>query len=377
MKGIYIYQCPIEEDNSKQFVGILKKVYAQYEVFKKNITTDFDLINLKRNYNKNPFVRFFAYLFFSNVFDYSDIKDKKYDYVYIRRINPNCRSIICMLKQLRKINPNCKILYEIPTYPYDFEHKGFLGKIQLIIDKVFRKKLYLYVDKIVIITDEEKIFGCKTLKISNGVDVNSIPICSKKEFDSQNISLIAVAQFAFWHAYERVIEGLYQYYKKGGASNIVLHLIGNGAELQKYKDLVNKYKLNEFVIFHGALFGDQLSDVFNKADIAISSLGCHRINIFTASALKTREYFCRGLPIITSTKVDIIPDDFKYALRVPEDDTPIDIDRVIDFAKNVYINKETNQSDRVVTTKMIRKFAENNCSMESAMKNVINYFSDK
>lgn len=60
-------------------------------------------------------------------------------------------------------------MYEIPTYPYDMEHKGISSIFVLFIDKIYRKKLHKYVDRIVTLTDDEKIFNCKTLKITNWI----------------------------------------------------------------------------------------------------------------------------------------------------------------------------------------------------------------
>lgn len=368
MKGIYIYHDLQNAHASKQVVGVLKKINTQYELFKSSITEDFVLLNLKRNYNNNSFLRFFAYIFLQNAFDITALKKDSFDFVYIRRINPNCRSVLCMLKNLKKNNKNCKIVYEIPTYPYDFEHKGTKGKIQLIIDKLFRNKLHKYVDRIVTLTEDKEIFCCPTLQITNGVDVKSIPVSKKKTFDSNNISLIAVAQFAFWHGYERVIEGLHNYYDKGGMVNVTLHLVGNGPELEKYRQLVSIFHLENNVIFHGALYGEQLNEVFDVADIALCSLACHKINIYIASELKSREYLCRGLPIVTSTKIDIINKDFKYALHIPEDDSAVNIVDIVDFACKLY------ESSRSLVTSEIRTFAEENCDMESAMKDVIAFY---
>ena len=361
MKGLYIYY-DLTTQNTKA-VGIQKKINSQYELFNTIIDEGCDLVNLHIKGSKNIFLRFFKYLFCNNIFETDNILNTKYDYIYIRRIIPNCKAVIHLLKKLKKKN-NCKILYELPTYPYDFEHKSFSSKISLFIDKIYRIRLSKYVDRIVTLTDDKEIFGCKTLRITNGVDVKSIPICKKNVYDSNSINLIAVAQFKFWHGYDRVIEGLHKYNGK----NVFLHFVGNGTEIEKYKQLVQEYQLQRQVFFHGTLSGKELDEVFNMSDIALCSLGCHRINIFEGSFLKSREYLCRAIPIVTSTKIDIIPDDFDYCLRVPEDESSIDIEKIVKFAKRIYSSDE-----RIEITKIIREFAENNCSMENAMKSVFDY----
>lgn len=362
MKGIYIFDIANQNDGS---IGIVKKIQTQKKFFDCIADEGCDFVNISLKKIKNKGKCFLSYLFSTTTFDLSFLQGKKYDFVYIRRIIPNCKSVIKLLHLLKKANPACKIVYEIPTYPYDFEHNTLLLRLYLFIDKIYRKQLHKYVDRIATLTDDTEIFGCKTLKITNGVDCKSIPVCKKENYNHEKINLIAVAQFAFWHGYERVIEGLHNYGKK----DVLLHLVGNGTELEKYKKLVTEYGLEEQVIFYGALSGDELTRVFDTADIALCSLACHKINIYIASMLKSREYLCRGLPVVTSTRIDIIPKDFEFCLHVPEDDTAIDMQKIVDFADSLY----TDVNRQNVIGK-IRAFAEQNCGMESAMKNVMDYF---
>lgn len=366
MKGLFIY-FDLSNDNINS-VGIIKKVLSQYSLFNNFFSEGCDIYNLPLKGSKKRVFRLFKYLFCKKAFDFKSLENKKYDCIYIRRITPNCLSVIYLLKSLRKVNCSSKIVYEIPTYPYDFEHKTIQAKILLYIDKIYRKKLSTYIDRIVTLTDDKQIFGCETLKITNGVDLKSIPICKKDYYDLKKINLIAVAQFSFWHGYERVIEGIYKY----GKEDVILHLVGNGAELEKYRSLVKRLHLERQVIFYGALSGDELTKVFDIADVAICSLACHRINLQVTSVLKSREYLSRALPIITSAAIDIIPKDFKYVLRVPEDDTPIDIEKIVSFSNNLYSEDGKNI---MIVRKEIRSFAEDNCGMDKAMKNVLEYFN--
>ena len=364
MKGLYIYHDMSQKENMAA-IGVLKKVFSQHKLFDSIADEGCNLVNLQFKCSKNRLVRVFSYLFSNNTFDLSWLKNKKYDFVYIRRIIPNSRSAIKLLRLLREQNPSCKIVYEIPTYPYDAEHRSLTSKVVLFIDYIWRKYLYKYIDRFATLTDDKKIFNCPTLKIANGVDCASIPVCAKTEFDSNKINLIAVAQFSFWHGYERVIEGLHNYPK----DNVVLHLVGGDSpELKKYKLLVEKYGLEKQVVFHGALYGDKLTKIFDESDIALCSLGAHRAQIYVASFLKSREYLCRGLPMVSSTKIDIVPDDFNYMLRVPEDDSAIDIASIVSFANKIYNGNRENVADE------IRFFAENNCSMSKSMSTVIEFF---
>ncbi|MBP5267701.1 MAG: glycosyltransferase, partial [Ruminococcus sp.] len=278
MKGLYIYFDFIRDEEREKHVGILKKIHGQRQCLERNLGGECELVNLPRALGQNSPLLFFSFLLSTRTFDLSPVTGRKYDYVYIRRIDPVCRSVIRMLRTLRKENPHGKIVWEIPSYPYDPLYRmTFPGKLKLPIDSFYRTKLVRYVDRIVTLTPDDKLFGCRTLKITNGAECGMIPVSKKSSYDHESINLIAVAQFGFMHGYERVVKGLLHYQRK----NIILHFVGDGDELRKYKALTKKYELEAQVLFYGPLFGEQLSDIFNNADIALCPLAAHRANLFS------------------------------------------------------------------------------------------------
>jgi hypothetical protein len=310
-----------------------------------------------------------SYLFldsFANI----EINYKEIDFIYIRRFIPTTNSLIKILRKIKKNNPNCKVIYEIPTYPYDKEHYNNIKQyVILLIDKIFRKKLSHYVDKIITLSDDDQIFNIPTIKIINGINCKDIQIASTSVINTNNIiNLLAVAFFSFWHGYERLIAGLYEYYKSEQKCIINIHFVGDGPELVKYKKLVDNYSLNKYVFFYGVLNGKDLDNIYNICNIAVSSLKSHRINVFKTSTLKSREYLAKGLPIISSTKIDVLPENFKYCYYVPEDDSPIDINEIVKFYE--YIYKNENIED---VRKNIREFAEKNIDINVTMEPVIKY----
>lgn len=367
MKGLYIYFDFIRDEERGKHVGVLKKIHSQRECLERNLGGECGLVNLPRALGQNSPLLLPSFLLSTRTFDLSLVTGGRYDYVYIRRIDPACRSVIRMLRALREGNPDAKIVWEIPTYPYDpIYRRTPAGRLKLPIDRLYRARLARYIDRIVTLTPDGELFGCRTLRITNGVDCGAIPACKKTSYDRGSINLIAVAQFGFHHGYERAIEGLRLYRGK----NVILHMVGDGDELARYKALAKEYGLEGQVLFYGPLFDGRLSDVFDAADMALCPLACHRINMFLSSALKSREYLCRGLPIVTSTPIDIIPDGFRYCMRVPEDDSPLDIQGIVDFADSVY----GGGLPRVAVAAEIRSFAERMCGMDVSMKNVIDFF---
>ncbi len=94
--------------------------------------------------------------------------------------------------------------------------------------------------------------------------------------------------------------------------------------------LIEKYHIKDNVIFHGTLFGDELTKVFNQCQFAIGSLGRHRSGITVIKTLKNREYATRGIPFIYSEQ-DSDFDNQPYVLKASADESPIDIQRIVDF----------------------------------------------
>ena len=86
--------------------------------------------------------------------------------------------------------------------------------------------------------------------------------------------------------------------------------------------------------FHGQQQGEALTEAFDKADFAIGSLGRHRSGIDKIKTLKNREYAARGIAFIYS-ETDEDFDHQPYVMKAPADESPIDIQQVMDFARKV------------------------------------------
>lgn len=98
------------------------------------------------------------------------------------------------------------------------------------------------------------------------------------------------------------------------------HVVGDGAEMPLYQELAAKYGLGQKVKFYGFQSGARLEEIYSTADIALSSLGIHRIGLKTAQTLKSKEYGAKGLPIISEYLVEEYPKGEAYQLVVPMDE---------------------------------------------------------
>ncbi len=101
-----------------------------------------------------------------------------------------------------------------------------------------------------------------------------------------------------------------------------------------------KYQIKNHVIFHGQLFGNDLDAVFNQCQFAIGSLARHRSGITIIKTLKNREYATRGLPFIYSEQ-DCDFDQQPYVIKAPADESPIDINLIIEFLGRFDLKPET------------------------------------
>lgn len=268
------------------------------------------------------------------------IREQRVGLVYMRSEHNASPFLIRFVKQLNLLG--VKIVMEVPTYPYDQEYITFRSKCSLLIDRLFRRRLAKGLSAIVTFSNEETIFGQRTISVSNGVDFQSLPL-NRRHPTAGELHLIGVAEIHFWHGFDRVVAGLADYYRKSAnGCKVYFHIVGEFSgqrERDEILPLIEKYHLEEYVLLYGSLFGGELDKVFAKADIAVGSLGRHRSNITHIKTLKNREYAVRGIPFLYSE----IDEDFEgkpYILKIPADESPLDIGRVIEFYSGLTIQPE-------------------------------------
>ena len=269
------------------------------------------------------------------------------EFVYARCFQNANPWLIRFFKKLKQAGIHA--VTEIPTYPYDAEFVGFsrMTRLNLKVDQTFRHRLYTQQDAVVTFSDAEVIFGQRTIRISNGVDFDSIPLHNYQPSNSQPsaLHLIGVAEVHYWHGFDRLIAGLGEYYRTSALSpqpsafkEVFFHIVGGVGPSEMYDsmhapgfhELMEKYQIRNKVIFHGQLFGQALDDVFNQCQFAVGSLARHRSGITNIKTLKNREYATRGIPFIYSEQ-DTDFDHQPYVLKAPADESPINIQQIIDF----------------------------------------------
>ena len=287
--------------------------------------------------------------------------------VYARSFMNASPVLVHLFDKLKKAGIKC--VTEIPTYPYDSEFKGYplKYKIPLYIDKMFRNALAAKMEAIVTFSNEKSIFGKRTIRISNGIDLDIIPL--HNPLKQGDIHLIAVAEIHYWHGFDRLVAGMGEYYKQNpDGRKVYFHVVGweddRGTTSNGYltvNQMANRYGIEKYIINHGKLFGEKLDEVFNQCVFAIGSLGRHRSGITNIKTLKNREYSARGISFIYS-EIDSDFDGKPYIIKAPADESPINIQEIIDFI-NTHDFKPSE----------IRKTVEHlswKCQMEKVISNI-------
>ena len=271
-------------------------------------------------------------LIYRDIVEY--VKKQNIQLLYIRyTVNANI-AYYFFLRDIAKLG--VKIYLEIPTYPYDGEMKctSIRATIKKYMEMFLRNRWKGLVYRIVTSSMAEKIYGIPTIIISNA-PAHKLP--TKKALSVEGtINMIAVANLAFWHGYDRLIRGMANYYQSYPELKVFLTIAGVGRPeiYNELKALTDELKLNDYVKFIGSKSNTELNPYFEESHLAIGCLGCHRKNIVEVKSLKNVEYAMRGIPMVYSeSNTDF--DGRPYVLRVPADDTDIDVKLLCDFVKQL------------------------------------------
>lgn len=329
----------------KENSGIRKKVFAQVNALKR-YGLEVDIVYFENNkifvvgdnsnttFEANDKLQFLSFLY-GGFLENLDIKT--YKYVYIRHFLTN-PLFLNLLSKLKKRNGGIKIFMEIPTYPYRFEFADMplVKRLGLWIDERCLPYFKKYIDRIITFSAEKEIFGIPTIMTDNGIDIEQFPMIPKVAFNGRSIHLFGLANVQKWHGYDRIIEGLKGYYSTKKDIEVIFDIGGNGSEILPLKQRVADYGLTDKVIFHGFVSGDDLTKLFEQTHVGVGSFGMHRIGVADGqtSTLKAREYAARGLPIVLGHQDRGFPDGFPYLLELPADESPVDIQKIV----NLYLS---------------------------------------
>lgn len=258
-----------------------------------------------------------------------------------------------------------KIICEFYTYPYDTEFDS--DNLDILTDKYYSVYLKKVFSMSVNYNNYTEIMGIPSVGISNGIDLNKTPLAALPDDNQDSFNMISVSTMFPWHGYDRLIEGIHYYYKNGGHKKVVLHMIGEGKELDNYKKIVKLHKLEEHVIFYGRITDyTKLNQLFDHMNIAVGSVGMHRLNLVNVSPIKSAEYCARGIPFVINYDDVSFPDECQFVLKVDRNENPLDINEIMKFSNNCRNEK---------TSRFMRDYAKNNLSWTAQMGSVLKRFN--
>jgi hypothetical protein len=169
--------------------------------------------------------------------------------------------------------------------------------------------------------------------IANGIIVDSVPLRKTPLSDPDNLHILFVGNVSRWHGLDRMIQGIAGY---KGSVRVQFHIVGDGDELDRLKQLKDSIAPHADIHFHGFMTGHELDAMFDLCHIAVGSLGIHRKGLQQTSELKAREYCARGIPYIIACGDADFPDDFPWIFRLSADESPVEVEKVVAFAHSVF-----------------------------------------
>jgi hypothetical protein len=147
-------------------------------------------------------------------------------------------------------------------------------------------------------------FRIPTRVIANGFDTEQVKELPPPNNSAPNLVFIG-SPGCPWHGVEKLAPFADTY------PEIQIHLVG-------YDQLPGLDRVPANLHLHGYLKQAEYIKILGMADATIGSLGLHRINVYEASTLKTRECLSYGIPLILPYKdTDLDDIDSEHILKIP------------------------------------------------------------
>jgi len=205
--------------------------------------------------------------------------------------------------------------------------------------------------------------------ITNGVDMDKIPMRSGLNYDGKNLVLMLMrgAQgLVPYDGTDRLLKGMAKY---NGPVNIKMYFVGSS--FPEEMKLVEKLGLKNQVFFTGKLIDDDLTEMLKKCHLSIGTLAIHRKNQKEGSVLRVNESLARGIPVVVAYEdMELNSDEnFKpFYHKLAPDDSVIDMQELCDFADKTYAIKDNHVA--------IRELAKKNIDYNIKIAQSINYIQE-
>lgn len=174
--------------------------------------------------------------------------------------------------------------------------------------------------------------GYKTFVVSNGASIDTEFVSEAPQFTNTLRAFMLVGDNAPWQGFERITEGLKRFSDKN--FSVEVSIIGIDHMDTTHLHLPPNCKLS-FLKKSTTFFETYALKDYH---LAFSTLALYKKGMHEAASLKLRDNMLRGFPMVLGyNDTDVSGNaDFKpYTLQVPNDSSPLDFARIIDFYKTV------------------------------------------
>ena len=224
--------------------------------------------------------------------------------------------------RLMKIAP---VIEEINTNDLT-QHEG-LGGLYSLYNRFTRGIFLRRVRGLVTVSRELEVspafalYRKPTRTIANGIDLESFTPLPAPNNHIPRLVFIGSPGYP-WHGVDKLVDFARRF------PDLQLDIIG-------YEKLPEFEPLPANLNLHGYLSSEQYQNVLAGADVAISSLALHRIQLEEASTLKSRECLAFGLPLVVAyLDTDLENQECDFLLKIPnkEDNIHTHGEAIRDFA---------------------------------------------
>ena len=230
----------------------------------------------------------------------------------------------------------------------------------LMNEKIWGDSYIRNINLVVSVTKEileyQKNKGAKnSIVVANGINVNDYKLRNQPDFELplKILFLKGTSTDAPWNGLERIINSIDKYI---GKKNIELIICGHYIQ--------GEIPIKSYIKHLGYLNKEQVDKLMDEVHIGFSTMALYKQGLQEASSLKTREYISRGLPFIYAyNDTDLNKDSEEFTFKFQNDESLIDMEKVVGFAKRVLNDKE-------MPGKM-RKYSEGHLDYDVKMKRLL------
>ena len=207
--------------------------------------------------------------------------------------------------RLMRIAP---VIEEINTN--DLTQHADLGGVYSLYNRLTRGLFLRRVRGLVTVSRELEVspaftvYHKPTCTISNGIDLDAFTPLPAPNNRIPRLVFIGSPGYP-WHGIDKLVGFARRH------ADVQLDIVGYD-RLPEFEPLPHNLKL------HGYLSSEEYDKVLAGADVAVSSLALHRIQLEEASPLKSRECLALGLPLVLAYKdTDLGEAEYNFLLKIP------------------------------------------------------------